>query len=46
MRIILDAKYEKDDIKKVMIEQYQHLIPIKRESLPNVKNIEFVLMEL
>ena len=35
MRRILDAKYEKADLKKVMTEQCQHLSPIEQGSLPN-----------
>ena len=36
MRIILDAKYEKAHLNKVMTEQFQHLIPSKQESLLNI----------
>ena len=30
MRILLDARYEKSDLNKVIIETFQHLSPIKR----------------
>ena len=36
MRRILDAKYKKADLNKVMIEQWQHLIPRKQKSLLNI----------
>ena len=41
MRRILDANYKKAD-KKVITEQCQHLIPSKRESLMNLKKIEYL----
>ena len=37
MRRFLDAKYKKDDIKKVMTEQCQQLSSSERESLLNLK---------
>ena len=44
MRRILDAKYEKADLRKVMIDQCQHLSPSKWESLLNIlKRFEDVL---
>ena len=33
MHIILDGKYKKSDLKKVMNEQFQHLSTGKRERL-------------
>ena len=36
MRIILDTKYEKSDLNKVMIEKCQHLSPSTREILLNL----------
>ena len=42
MRIIVDAKYEKDDLNKFMTEKFQHLIPSEQESLLNYLFIEYL----
>ena len=36
MRNILDAKYEKEDLNRVMIEQCQHLNTRERKRLLNI----------
>ena len=39
IRIILDDKYEKSDLNKVMTEQCQHLSPSKLENILNISKI-------